>query len=200
MFFAVTGGCRSAGAGGGKVECRGRRIDGYGQRGGLAAAGDSAGGHRGRGRLLLESEYGVDGKRLGGPGRRLGTAEPAVRGLCAVAADRPHNAAAVRLKTVAASRMVLLLLLLVVVVVLLVLVIPVLLLVQFEQLRQGRVVLLEQLRVLQHHHRRRYSRGPSAFERVDIARVGVRNDAIIRKRRRLRRPNELRNHDTTTRG
>lgn len=127
-------------------------------------------------RARSQSEYRVDGERLRGPGRRR--TQPF--GLGAVPAGSPH-AARVRLESScrgggggrrchAASlvvvsgmmmvMMVLLLLLMLLLQVLLLLLllllamVPVLLLVQFEQLRQSRVVLLEQ-RVLQHDHRSR---------------------------------------------
>jgi len=122
----------------------------------------------------LKSEYRVDGERLRGPGRRR--TQPF--GLGAVPAGSPH-AARVRLESScrggggggggrgghrcrAASlvvsgvmvMMVLLLLQMLLLLLLLMVMVPVLLLVQFEQLRQCRVVLLEQ-RVLQHDHRSR---------------------------------------------
>jgi len=139
---------------GGKIErgdrARVQRVDGgRGGGGGLA--------HGAR----LKSKYRVDGERLGRPGRRR--AQPVRLG--AVPAGRPH-AARVTLenscgrggdgcgggRSVAAGRAVQLHLSVgVMVLVLLVMVVPVLLLVQFEQLRQSGVVLLEQ-RILQHHH------------------------------------------------
>lgn len=139
---------------GGKIErgdrARVRRVD-RGRRGGLA--------HGAR----LKAEYRVDGERLGRSGRRR--AQPVRLG--AVPAGRPratrvtleHSRGrggdgccggrsvagrAVQLQLSVGDVMLLVL-------VLLVMVVPVLLLVQFEQLRQSGVVLLEQ-RVLQHHH------------------------------------------------
>lgn len=142
---------------GGKVErcdrARVQRVDrGCGGGGGLA--------HGAR----LKSEYRVDGERLGRPGRRR--AQPVRLG--AVPASRPH-ATRVTLenscgrgsngcrggRSVAAGHAMQLHLsvgvMVLLVLVLLVMMVPVLLLVQFEQLRQSGVVLLEQ-RILQHHH------------------------------------------------
>lgn len=137
VFFPMCQ-CRA----GGKVKRRdrdGRRIErfpcGSGVDGYMVATGCS-----------LQPEYRVDGERLSGPGRR--GAQPV--GLGAVVAGRPDSGG-VRLKcTASVPGMVMLLLVMV----------PVLLLVQFEQLRQGSVVLLEQ-RILQHHHvARAYRRNP----------------------------------------
>lgn len=143
---------------GGKVErgdrARVQRVD----RGRCGGGGGLAHGAR------LKSKYCVDGERLGRPGRRR--AQPVRLG--AVPAGRPH-ATRVTLenscgrggdgcrggRSVAAGRAMQLHLsvgvMVLLVLVLLVMMVPVLLLVQFEQLRQSSVVLLEQ-RILQHHH------------------------------------------------
>jgi len=168
MFFAVSR-CRT----GGKVE-RGDRTNSarrvHRQRAG------GRGGRLAHDGASLKSEYRVDGKRLGRPGRRrtqhvgLG-AVPAGRPhatrvtlenscgcgrgrCCCCCGGRPVPGCTVQLLSVIGVMMVMVMLLLVVLLVLVLLVmVTVLLLVQFEQLRQSSVVLLEQ-RILQHHHSR----------------------------------------------
>lgn len=169
MFFAVSR-CRA----GGKVE-RGDRADSARrvdrQRGG------GRGGRLAHDGARLKSEYRVDGERLGRSGRRraqhvgLG-AIPAGRShatrvtledscgcgrgrrcCCCCCCRRPVAGCTVQLLSVIEVMLVMVVMVLLLLLLVLLVMVTVLLLVQFEQLRQSSVVLLEQ-RILQHHHSR----------------------------------------------